>query len=200
MTEKIFFDTDCLSAFLWIREESILTKLYPGRIILPAQVYEELQRVPHLQARVDKIRNRGELKVETMEVGSEEYRDYVKMTVSPDKGIRIIGRGEAAGIAMAKNRNGVLASNNMRDVRLYVEKYRIAHITTGDILIEAMEAGMITENDGNQIWADMIQKRRSLPTGSFSEYLKKNRNMLRSDLKEVKEESQYTEKDLGDER
>ena len=200
MTEKIFFDTDCLSAFLWIREESILTKLYSGRIILPAQVYEELQRVPHLQARVDKIRNRGELKVETMEVGSEEYRDYVKMTVSPDKGIRIIGRGEAAGIAMAKNRNGVLASNNMRDVRLYVEKYRIAHITTGDILIEAMEAGMITENDGNQIWADMIQKRRSLPTGSFSEYLKKNRNMLRSDLKEVKEESKYTEKDLGDER
>ena len=26
MTEKYFFDTDCLSAFLWIRKESILRK------------------------------------------------------------------------------------------------------------------------------------------------------------------------------
>ena len=39
LTEKYFFDTDCLSAFLWVREESILAKLYAGRIILLAQVY-----------------------------------------------------------------------------------------------------------------------------------------------------------------
>ena len=52
MTEKYFFDTDCLSAFLWVREESILAKLYAGKIILPAQVYNELQRVPHLLAKV----------------------------------------------------------------------------------------------------------------------------------------------------
>ena len=48
MTEKYFFDTDCLSAFLWIRGESIPGKLYPGEIVLPAQVYDELKRVPHL--------------------------------------------------------------------------------------------------------------------------------------------------------
>ena len=47
MTEKYFFDTDCLSAFLWVREESVLAKLYSGRIILPAQVYNELKKVPH---------------------------------------------------------------------------------------------------------------------------------------------------------
>lgn len=171
LTEKYFFDTDCLSAFLWVREESILARLYAGRIILPTQVYNELQRVPHLQARVDALKNQGNLSIESMEAGSEEYRDYLQMTTSPESGMRIIGRGEAAGIAMAKHRDGTLASNNLRDVRLYVEKYQIAHITTGDILIEAMNAGIITEADGNTFWAEMIRKRRMLPTTTFSEYL-----------------------------
>ena len=106
-----------------------------------------------------------------METGSAEYLDYLQMTTSPEDGMRIIGRGEAAGIAMAKHREGTLASNNLRDVRLYVEKYKISHITTGDILIEAMDAGIITETDGNTMWAEMIRKRRILPTVTFSEYL-----------------------------
>ena len=172
MTDSYFFDTDCLSAFLWVREESILAKLYTGRIILPAQVYSELRKVPHLQARADTLKNSGDLRIESMEAGSPEYRDYLQMTTSPEAGMRIIGRGEAAGIAMAKHRRGTLASNNLRDVRLYVEKYKISHITTGEILIEAMDAGIITENEGNTIWADMIRKRRMLPAASFSEYLK----------------------------
>ena len=171
MTEKYFFDTDCLSAFLWVREESILARLYAGKIILPTQVYNELQRVPHLQARVDVLKNHGDLSIESMETGSAEYLDYLQMTTSPEDGMRIIGRGEAAGIAMAKHREGTLASNNLRDVRLYVEKYKISHITNGDILIEAMDAGIITETDGNTMWAEMIRKRRILPTVTFSEYL-----------------------------
>ncbi len=177
MTEKYFFDTDCLSAFLWIREESILTRLYAGRIILPAQVYHELQRVSYLLARVDMLKNRGHFSVESMEAGSEEYNDYLQMTTSPEAGMRIIGRGEAAGIAMAKQRDGTLASNNLRDIRPYVEKYRISHITTGDILIEAMNAGIITKADGNTIWSDMIRKRRMLPTTTFSEYLANYRKL-----------------------
>ena len=171
MTEKYFFDTDCLSAFLWVREESILARLYAGRIVLPTQVYNELRRVPHLLARVDTLKNNGDLSVESMEVGSVEYKDYLQMTTTPESGMRIIGRGEAAGIAMAKQRNGTLASNNLRDILPYVEKYDISHITTGDILIEAMEAGIISEAEGNTIWSDMIRKRRLLPTATFSEYL-----------------------------
>ena len=71
MIEKYFFDTDCLSAFLWVREENILAKLYEGRIILPAQVYNELKKVPHLLARTDTLKSNGDLLVESMEVGSE---------------------------------------------------------------------------------------------------------------------------------
>jgi len=42
MTSKLFFDTDCISSFLWVKQEKILFHLYPGRIMLPVQVYVEL--------------------------------------------------------------------------------------------------------------------------------------------------------------
>ena len=42
MTEPLFFDTDCISAFLWVDHESILSKLFPGRIVIPKEVYDEL--------------------------------------------------------------------------------------------------------------------------------------------------------------
>lgn len=171
MIEKYFFDTDCLSAFLWVQEESILAKLYSGRIILPAQVYDELKKVPHLLARADALKENGDICLESMIAGSEEYNDFIRMTSAPEAGMRIIGDGEAAGIAMVKQRGGILASNNMRDILPYVEKYAIQHITTGDILIEAMNAGLIIEADGNKIWTDMIRKRRMLPTVTFSDYL-----------------------------
>lgn len=172
MTDKYFFDTDCLSAFLWIRGESILSRLYPGRIILPAQVYAELKKVPHLSARVDSLKNRGDLAVESMITDSAEYHDYLQMTTAPKAGIRIIGNGEAACIAMVKNRGGIIASNNLRDISLYVAKYGLEHITTGDILIEAVHSGIITESEGNTIWSNMLRKRRMLPTATFTDYIK----------------------------
>ena len=52
-----------------------------------------------------------------------------------------------------------------------MKKYSIDHVTTGDILIEALDAGFINEAEGNTIWAGMIRKRRMLPTATFSDYL-----------------------------
>lgn len=175
MTEELFFDTDCLSAFLWVREESILAQMYPGRIVLPAQVYSELQRVPHLVSRTDALKNSGALRVESIIVGSDEYNDYVKMTTAPDAGKRIIGYGEAAGIAMVKHRGGILASNNLKDIPQYVNEFHIQHMTTGDILKEALVQGIISEAEGNIIWAEMLRKRRLLPTRTFSDYLSRSK-------------------------
>lgn len=127
LTEEYFFDTDCLSAFLWVRGESILSKLYAGHIVLPAQVYDELKKVPHLPAKADAMRSIGVLLVESMGVGSAEYHDYIQMTAKPEAGMRLIGRGEAAGIAMVKARGGILASNNLRDI-LFLSQLSIRFI------------------------------------------------------------------------
>ncbi len=96
---------------------------------------------------------------------------YHKLTTSPDEGYKIIGPGEAASIALASVHNGVVASNNLKDIALYVKELGLRHITIGDILIEALEKGLITEAEGNAIWASMLAKRRKLGAVSFTEYL-----------------------------
>ena len=174
MTNKLFFDTDCISAFLWVKEENILFKLYPGKTILPSPVFKELSNpsIPHIKRKVNELCLSGEVSTKEILVNTEEYKLYHELAISPPKGERIIGKGEAAAIALAKTYNGILASNNLRDISKYVDKYELEHITTGDILVAALSKGFIDEPTGNQIWTNMISKRRMLPTATFTEYLK----------------------------
>ncbi|MCR5383202.1 MAG: hypothetical protein K6E72_00985 [Saccharofermentans sp.] len=176
MTEPLFFDTDCLSAFLWINNQSLLAQLYPGRIIIPAQVYEELSipSIPHLKNRIDSMINSGDASIKHILTNTEEYELYRKLSDSPDKGHVIIGSGEAAAIALAKQYDGILASNNLRDVSVYVSEFELHYKTTGDILKDALDSGLITESDGNQLWQDMLKKRRKLGYPTFSDFLKAN--------------------------
>lgn len=173
MTDKYFFDTDCLSAFLWVKNQNLLIKLYGGKIILPEQVYTELSHpsTPHLKKITDNLKNDGEISIASIDMDTEAYKIYSKLTTNPDEGFKVIGKGEAAAIALAKTKGGILASNNMRDIKQYVEEYELKHITTGDILVEALDNNYITEDEGNTIWANMIAKNRKLPNSTFTEFL-----------------------------
>lgn len=84
----------------------------------------------------------------------------------------VIGHGEAVSLALAKSENGIVASNNLKDISQYIEEYHLDHKTTGDILAEALTNGLITEEEGNVLWANMLNKRRKLGTNSFTDYLK----------------------------
>lgn len=176
MTKPLFFDTDCLSAFLWVNNQSLLAQLYPGRIVIPNEVYVELSNptIPHLKNRVDSLIKNKEAIIEDIQVDTEEYRLYRKMTYSRESGYKIIGSGEAASIALAKVRGGIVASNNLRDIKEYVSEYNLQYKTTGDIMKEALEKGLITETEGNKLWQDMLKKRRKLGYTTFSEFLHNN--------------------------
>lgn len=178
MTDSLFFDTDCISAFLWVNGQNILSQLYAGKIIIPKQAYNELScpATPHLKQRIDILVNSGDAQIYDMDIDSEEYKLFIQMTTNPDDGYKIIGDGEAASIALAKEKNGILASNNLKDITHYIVKYNLAHVTTGDILVEAMNKNLITETQGNAIWASMLAKRRKLGAPTFSDYLKRKNN------------------------
>lgn len=172
MTDDLFFDTDCLSAFLWINNTNILHELYGGKIVLPEPVYQELSNpsIPHIKQRIDAMVSSADVSVKSINTGTEEYKLFTEL-VHGGKNGKSIGRGEAGGIALAKVYNGVLASNNYKDITPYIEKYKLKHIDTGQILAEALKRGLITEVDGNRIWSKMLAKKRMLPANTFSEYL-----------------------------
>ena len=173
MTDSLYFDTDCISSFLWVKEERLLTSLYPGKIKIPQQVYNELSYpgTPQLKARIDVLINNGDAVIEPILTDTREFNFYSKLTTSPDQGHSIIGKGEAAAIALASASGGTVASNNLKDVAAYVSELNLRHITTGDILIKALEASLITEDDGNITWSAMLAKRRKIGAASFSEYI-----------------------------
>lgn len=173
LTEPLFFDTDCISAFLWVKEQSILAKLYPGRIRIPRQSYDEisLPNVRHLKERIDYLINNGEAEIVDFDTDTEAYAIYRQLTEAPQNGHRSIGKGEAACLSLAKTEDGIIASNNLRDIKEYVIEFGIEHITTGDIMVDAYMSGLITEDEGDVIWAKMLQKRRKLGADSFSTYL-----------------------------
>jgi len=174
LTDSLFFDTDCLSAFLWVGNENLLVKLYPGKVVIPKQVYDELSfpRISHLKARVDTLLENNQVSIANIDIGTEAYNLYYALTVSPATGHVIIGKGEAASIALAKTNNGIVASNNLRDVVPYIKEFGLMHITTGDILIDALQEGFITEDQGNALWSSMLAKRRKLGADTFSDYMK----------------------------
>ena len=174
MTDIIYFDTDCVSAFLWVKEENILTSLFPGKIALPQQVYNELSHpgTPQLKTRFDRLVSNGDATICPILTATPEYMLYIKLTNSPDVGHSIIGKGEASALALAVEAKGIIASNNLKDVAVYVLKFGLRHITTGDILVKALESSLISESDGNNIWSAMLLKRRKLGTLTFSDYLK----------------------------
>lgn len=176
MTSDYFFDTDCLSAFLWINNTNILHEFYGGKIILPEPVYQELSNpsIPHIKQRVDVMIDSKDVSVKLINTGTKEYRLYSEL-IRGKKGQKSIGRGEAGGIALAKTYNGILASNNYKDIAPYIKEYGLKHIDTGQILLEALKKGLITEADGNNIWSKMLAKKRMLPASSFSEYLQKHK-------------------------
>ncbi|MGD1823457.1 MAG: hypothetical protein ACPKM0_11945 [Pleomorphochaeta sp.] len=179
MTNPLFFDTDGLSAFLWVDKQSILSSLYPGRIAIPQDVYNELSYpgVNHLRKRLDKLITYKHASIIQITIPSEEYTIFEKLTKSPNKGYPIIGKGEAACIALAKNNEGIIASNNLKDISQYIREYNLINITTGDILKEALNSRILTKKQCEIIWQNMLHYRRKLGSNSFEEFLNKSESI-----------------------
>lgn len=171
MTEPLFLDTDCLSTFLVVGQENLVLRLYAGRIGIPQQVYEELKKVHFMKSKVDALRQAGRVTLYQITAGTIEGDLYFKLTTKPDEGYKVIGTGEAAAITLTKQYNGILGSNNMRDIPPYIRLYRLQHRTSADIMAEALEQNMINEGQGNAIWKQMLQRNRKLPTDTFTEFL-----------------------------
>ncbi|MDD4402879.1 MAG: hypothetical protein PHI24_13795 [Desulfitobacteriaceae bacterium] len=173
MTDSLFFDSDCISAFLWVGNENLLVKLYPGKIAIPKAVYDELSYpgIAHLKARVDALLLAGQAQIMTIDSDTAAYDIYYRLTIKPEAGHMIIGKGEASSIALAKQNEGIVASNNLKDIASYVAEMGLKHLTTGDILLAALEKGYITEAQGNTIWSTMLSRHRKLGAESFTAYI-----------------------------
>jgi len=167
MTEPLFLDTDCLSTFLVVGRENLILQLYAGRIGIPRQVYAELAKVRFMKDKVDALLKANRVVLYTIDAGTDAGALYLRLTAAPEEGFKVIGSGEAAAIVLSKEYNGILGSNNMRDILPYIELFGLQYRTSADIMVEAFEQHLINEGQGNVIWRDMIYRNRRLPTDTI---------------------------------
>lgn len=173
LTKKIFFDTDCLSSFYWADQEVLLCQMFSDRMVIPKEVYVELSSpaVPLLNKKLIQCVNMLKIEVKEILTGTQEFDLFFQLALAPEDN-KGIGKGEAAAISLAKVYDGVIASNNLKDIAKYINKFGLEHLTTADILQEALELSFISEYEGNEIWEKMLSKKRKLPFPSFSDFLK----------------------------
>ena len=69
-----------------------------------------------MKVRIDALASAGQAEIAEIIIGTQEYNMFYKLTVEPDGGQKLMGKGEAASIALAKENNGIVASNNLRDI------------------------------------------------------------------------------------
>ena len=165
------FATRMGGLYLSLLEEGQTVALLPKEEKNKEEVKISIPEIPHLKSRVDQLIEGGQAQIVDINFDTEAYELYYRLTEAPTNGHRIIGKGEAACLALAKTENGIVASNNLRDIRDYVTEFGVRHITTGEIMVNAYHSGLISEEQANEIWANMIAKHRRLGAPSFSEYL-----------------------------
>ncbi|NLV85419.1 MAG: type II toxin-antitoxin system VapC family toxin [Spirochaetales bacterium] len=174
MTKKTVFDTNCFSSFLMIGREDIILTKYRGQIVIPQFVYDEYCRpvVYHLRVKIDQMLASNIISRMEIIHGTEESKLFRELTKTPRAGNKIIGKGEASAIVLAKFHGGVVVSNNLKDVKAYTQKLNLTLVTTSDILVASFTDSSIDETEANRIWADMLKMQRKLPAQSFSAFLR----------------------------
>lgn len=169
--KPIFFDTDCLSSFLDVGKTDLL-ELEFSKIIISTVVKDEFDELPinhHIYQGLTRLIKKGFVEVYDMEITSFEYEKYSEFLDDDEDS----GEGELSVIALCIIKNGILASNNFRDVCSYVKKYKLEHITTSRILVNCYNDGHIDLNQANIIWKNMLNKNIRLPEDTFEKYLNK---------------------------
>lgn len=161
---KIIWDTDALSAFLWINKFKILIDKYAEyENIALEPVIEELKEVNHLYQRF--LAYQQNFTITDLNVTNIEEIEYFSALTER------MGVGEAACIAYSKFYNGeYIGSNNLSDIQEECEKEKITIKTTGTILCELVESADLSLTDAEEIWTKMKAKRRKLPECSFNDY------------------------------
>ena len=176
MTEKIVLDSDFISSFLAIESLGVPVLILGNHLIIPDVVYDELiaSKNEGWKAEIDKMISSKLVEKRNLDTGSMEVmKVFYTLTKHPESGYKLIDKGEAAAIALAVCEQGVLASNNLKDVEQYLERYDLPIITTGTLLYDLFENGSYNKENIEDIWQKMIDRGCKLGARSFSEYLEK---------------------------
>lgn len=160
----MIIDTCTLSNLYNGQAFSLLKKLYSGRIGIPMEVYYEVMEYLPLKPLVNNAIRIEKWMAQYKIVEEKDWTEFAWFT-------KIADEGEAAIMAIARNHNGTVGSDDMRGVVRICQKYKIPLLGTMGILYDAYNKKIINDNKGNEIITNMINNGRRIPVERFEDVL-----------------------------
>jgi len=80
------------------------------------------------------------------------------------------GDGESSIMAVARYNDHIVASSNLKDIKNYCSEHKIAYLTTMDILVIALQAGINDEAECDYFIYKVKSSGSKLPVNSMQEY------------------------------
>lgn len=162
--KKWIFDSVVLSNFLLSDSEHILMKRYGSKGVIAVEVYDEIAAAVPAYPGLGRIRtllDKGHFKLTAM--SPKERKVFTGLTTQ-------LGRGEAASIALARNRGATVCTDD-RAARNECARSGVAPTGTIGILKTACTTRLITPAQADRILAAMISNGFFSPVAGISALL-----------------------------
>ena len=160
----ILLDSDVIRHFINGNHLLTLTKIFPNRFAILDKVKTELCRSKSLSIQVNNLITMSKVPLIPFPSDREIIKEYAQLT-------KKFGEGESACMAVSKYQKQFIASSNLKDIKSYCEQNGITYITTMDILLEAIEKGVFSENQCNAFIRSVKDNGSMLPCDTIQQYL-----------------------------
>lgn len=159
---KVVLDADVLIHFAKAGRLSMLPEILPeyDHVVLNV-VYDEIKTLQdQLDRQIHFLKN---IALEHFDPKGEMLSEYATLRQS-------FGKGESACMAYCRYTHNVIGSSNLKDIKDYCFRQRIAYLTTLDFLYYAFARGKMSAEDCSQFIVDVTSKGSKLPMVDIKEY------------------------------
>jgi predicted nucleic acid-binding protein len=161
---KILLDSDVIRHFIKGEKLQLLFSMYGDHLVIVDVVKNELLRSGQIVTQVSNFISFNSIEVLTFPTDNFEIlREFSRLK-------KRFGDGESACMAIAKFQRHIIASSNLRDIKLYCENNKIMYKTTMDILMDALDKEMLTEDECNEFISQVKKRNSKLPVNTIDEY------------------------------
>jgi predicted nucleic acid-binding protein len=167
--KAILIDADVLIHFSLGDTVLRISEIYPQyeKWVMDVVESEISKRLSAAHHQLQFILNQSIFKrVEMPAIKSPAYAEFLRLKRENPR----IGEGEAACMAFARFNDHILASSNFRDIKKYCEEYNILYISTMDLLKEALDKSIMSEEECDKFIEKVKKQGSQLPCNYMFEY------------------------------
>ncbi|HUW06982.1 MAG TPA: hypothetical protein VMW01_12050 [Williamwhitmania sp.] len=163
-SKKILLDADVIIHFIKGEQTGILHQIFPNKLYILDVVFGEVFKANSRIIVENLIRSHIIFEL-SFSGDIEVMREYGRLR-------KIYGKGESACMAYCKFNKDVLASSNLRDIKLYCQQHGIQYLTTMDFVYKAHLKGILDEAECDYFIYNVLSKGSKLPCSNLAEYIR----------------------------